>query len=53
MFKALYYNTIFLFFSILFVFGQGFFWVMILNLLSVFVLYLVILAIKKRGTTKI
>src|SRR3989339_2046317 len=53
MFKALYYNTILLFFSILFVFGQGFFWVMILNLLSVFVLYLVILAIKKRGTTKI
>jgi hypothetical protein len=53
MFKALYYNTILLFFSIIFVFGQGFFWVMILNLLSVFVLYLVILAINKRGTTKI
>jgi uncharacterized membrane protein len=53
MFKALYYNTIILFFSIIFVFGQGFFWVMILNLLSVFVLYLIILGINKRVATKI
>jgi hypothetical protein len=53
MFKALYYNTIFLFFSIIFIYGQGFFWVMIFNLLSVFALYLIILGINKRVVTKI
>ncbi len=53
MFKAVYYNTIFLFFSIIFIFGQGFFWVMILNLLSVFALYLIILGINKRVARKI
>ncbi|MDP3437305.1 MAG: hypothetical protein Q8S04_08675 [Bacteroidales bacterium] len=53
MFKALYYNTIVLFFSIIFIYGQGFFWIMVLNLLSVFVLYLIILVIKKREVNKI
>lgn len=52
MFKALYYNTLFLLFSIIFIFGQGFFWIMILNLISLFVLYLIILEINKRVAMK-
>ncbi len=53
MFKAMFFNTIFLFFSIIFIFGQGFFWIMIFNLLSVFALYLIILGINKRVARKI
>ncbi len=48
LFKALYYNTFMLIFSILFIFGQGFFWVLVINLLSVFILYLFIFEVNKR-----
>jgi len=40
-FKALYYNSILLMLSILFVFGQGFIGVLVLNIFSIFVLYLI------------
>ncbi|GAB1472987.1 hypothetical protein MASR2M69_04280 [Bacteroidota bacterium] len=48
MFKAIFYNTLILIFSILFIFGQGFFWVLVLNLLSIFVIYLIIFELSKR-----
>ena len=48
MFKALFYNTILLFAAILFVYGQGFIFFLVLNLFSVFILYLVFLQVAKR-----
>jgi hypothetical protein len=41
LFKALFYNCIFLFFSILFIYGQAFMLVLVLNMFSVLLLYLV------------
>ncbi|MHC1780508.1 MAG: hypothetical protein AB9922_09755 [Bacteroidales bacterium] len=51
-FRAIFYNTLFLIFSILFIFGQGFFWVLVFNLLSIFVIYLIIFELSKRKAMK-
>lgn len=40
LFRAFLWNTIFLIFSILFIFGNGFLFILILNLVSVSILYL-------------
>lgn len=48
LFKAIRINTLFLLFSIFFVFGQGFLWVLLLNLISVYVIYLILYHKKKR-----
>ena len=52
MFKAIFYNTLLLLFTIFFVFGQGFFWILVINLISIFVLYTVIFEINKRHLRK-
>jgi hypothetical protein len=49
LFKSLRYNTLFLIVSIFFVFGQGFLWVLLLNLLSVYIIYLALYCRAKRG----
>jgi len=49
LFKSLRYNTLFLIASIFFVFGQGFLWVLLLNLLSVYIIYLALYYRAKRG----
>ena len=41
LFKALYFNSLILLISILFIFGQGFMAILFLNMYSVFILYLV------------
>ncbi len=51
-FKALYYNTLIQLLSIVFIFGQGFFWVLVINLISVFILYLLFFEIMKRKILK-
>ena len=43
-FKALIYNTIFLAFSILFIYGNGFMLVLVLNLFSTFIFYVLLFA---------
>jgi len=40
LFKAVFYNTLFLAFSILFIYGNGFVFVLIINLISTFIFYL-------------
>lgn len=40
LFKAIFYNTLFLAFSILFIYGNGFVFVLIINLFSTFIFYL-------------
>lgn len=47
-FKALLYNTLILIFSILFIYGQGFLTMLIVNLYSLFILYQVFLLIPNR-----
>ncbi len=49
LFKSLRYNTLFLLFSIFFVFGQGFLWVLLLNLISVCTIYLALYYRARRG----
>jgi len=41
LFKALFFNSILMLFSILFIYGQGFFAVMVFNLFSTYILYLI------------
>ena len=41
LFKSLFYNSIFMLFSIIFIYGQGFFVIMVLNMYSLFILYLI------------
>lgn len=47
-FKALFYNTLILIFTILFIYGQGFLTMLIINLYSLFILYQVFLYLPKR-----
>ena len=53
--KAMFYNTLFLLFCILFIYGQGFLAVVLINLVSGPVLYLVVfrLLLKKAGLRKV
>ena len=48
LYKALFNNSIIMFVSILFIYGQGFFIIMVLNLYSVFILYLIFYSRLKR-----
>lgn len=42
LFRSFFYNNVFLLFSILFIYGQGFFVVLVLNMFSTFIIYLVL-----------
>ncbi len=50
--KAFLYNTLFLFFSILFVYGMGFLGVLVVNLFSPLIIYLAAFAYYKRNEGK-
>ncbi len=50
--RALFVNTVIMLFSILFIYGQGFVFMLIFNLISIFIIYLIFLAFAQRKAAK-
>ncbi len=51
--KAVFYNTLFLIVSVLFVYGGSYIGILVLNLFSIFIIYLVIFYLGKRKMKKL